>query len=316
MVPRQARALLSLSVSLSLCGCGLTIPNISEAWDVDRPANPDKDQPRISATAQIEFEIKKQVYCELKRAIHYVNSIPVSSGTPGKLRPVSGGVLPLKWGAQVSLSLQVDESAALNPGVTLNQPMANAVSVFGPGNTVTSSQSFNLGLGGALSSTATRIDKFNPYWSIAYLMEPFSPASVCQTGNDPFEQLHWRPAASSPFLRFESDLGIRDWLEGAMFTDVSLYSVDGPAAGSGLKPDTVSYEIKFIIVSSGNVTPTWKLLRVSANTAGNFFSTGRTRTHDLIITIGPKDQTTIQAHFASEIGQAVSSANRSALIPQ
>ncbi len=59
-----------------------------------------------------------------------------------------------------------------------------------------------------------------------------------------------------------------------MFTDVSLYSVDGPAAGSGLKPDTVSYEIKFIIVSSGNVTPTWKLLRVSANTAGNFLARG------------------------------------------
>jgi hypothetical protein len=32
-----------------------------------------------------------------------------------------------------------------------------------------------------------------------------------------------------------------------------------------LKPDTVSYEIKFLVVSSGNITPTWKLVHVSAN---------------------------------------------------
>ena len=65
-----------------------------------------------------------------------------------------------------------------------------------------------------------------------------------------------------------------------------------PASGSGgggggTAPDTLTLEIKFIIVSSGNVTPTWKLLRVSANTgSAPLFSLGRTRTHDVIITIG------------------------------
>lgn len=76
-----------------------------------------------------------------------------------------------------------------------------------------------------------------------------------------------------------------------------------------LKTDAISYEIKFIIVSSGNVTPMWKLVQVSANTSGTFFSTSRTRTHDLIITIGPNDGRTLNAHLASEIGQAVSGGN-------
>ena len=51
----------------------------------------------------------------------------------------------------------------------------------------------------------------------------------------------------------------------------------------------------------GRVTPTWKLVNVSANT-GNvpFSNVGRTRTHDLFITIGPNNQQTINSHVASQ----------------
>ena len=66
--------------------------------------------------------------------------------------------------------------------------------------------------------------------------------------------------------------------------------------------------LKFIIVSSGNTQPTWKLVPVAAN-AGNtpFFSIGRTRTHDLLMTIGPPTQRTTNDFLASQIGQAVQS---------
>ena len=134
-------------------------------------------------------------------------------------------------------------------------------------------------------------------------------SSICRQGHDPFEGRGF--AKSSPFI-LESDLGIQKWLEGAVITDVLIASEPGPApksGGGGLKTDAYSYEIKFIIVTSGNVTPTWKLIQVSANTTGTFFSTGRTRTHDLIITIGPNDQLSLNAHLAAEIGQAVSGAN-------
>jgi hypothetical protein len=100
-----------------------------------------------------------------------------------------------------------------------------------------------------------------------------------------------------------------------MLVDSLLHSVGTPSGAGAKKPDTVTYEIKFVIVSSGNVTPTWKLVKVSANTSGTFFSTGRTRTHDLIITIGPQGAVSLQAHFASQIGNAVANANRSVLAP-
>jgi len=322
--------------SCGLAACGLAVPDIKEVWDADMPqrVNPANGKPTVgvSATAQIEFEIKRRIYCDLKSAVQHVNQITVSEGSGPPKQP-----LPPDWGAQVSLSLQVDESAALNPGITFNQVLPNAIKAFGPANTVTTPQSFNLGFGATLSSTATRVDKFDPYWSIAFLMIRDTAGSACKKVNgeyvnDLFKQLGWTPASSSPFI-LESDLGIEEWLEGAMMVDYLLHSVGasatkggggahggggrgagggaGTGSGGGQNPDTVSYEIKFVIVSNGSITPTWKLVKVSANTSGTFFSTGRTRTHDLIITIGPKNDNSIQAHLASTIGNAVGNANRS-----
>jgi hypothetical protein len=88
----------------------------------------------------------------------------------------------------------------------------------------------------------------------------------------------------------------------------------GGNQGGGQKPESISIEIKFVIVTSGNVTPTWKLVNVSANTgSAPFFNIGRTRTHDLIVTIGPNNQQTNNSHLASQIGNAVSSGNRALL---
>jgi hypothetical protein len=371
---------------------------------------------------QIEFEIKKQIYCELKVAVREANKY--SEETQGQ-PPLP--LLPKDWGAQVSLSLEVDESSALNPGVTLNTPMASAYSFFGvlyrTPVTVTTPQLFTFGFGGTLSSTATRTDKFDPYYTIAYLSErppdEFGICNYARPENDPFVARGYRPAKSSPLVEAElglplikSELGLKDWLIGALFTNSAIPSVVGPiptkeqlkderlllgrngytsseitkivasgaslsesqvllfkkqgftnagiakllAAGAspsqllGLKeegyngneidamvaatakssgsqqsksggggtspPDTISIEIKFVIVSNGNVTPTWKLVRVSANTgSAPLFSVGRTRTHDVIITIGPNNQATANTHLASQIGNAVSNGNRSSITP-
>ena len=39
-------------------------------------------------------------------------------------------LLPENWGAQVTLSLTVDETSALNPGVALNTPMHAGITNF------------------------------------------------------------------------------------------------------------------------------------------------------------------------------------------
>ena len=320
----RARYLTLILAAYGLAGCGITVPNIKEIWDTDRPADPSTQTPKISGAAQIEFEIKKRVYCDLKEAVQEVNRYTQQSSTYDKPTGRQRPLIPSNWGAQISLSLQVEEASSLNPGLTLNQVKPNAVHVFGPGNTVTTPQSSSVGFGGTLSSTATRIDKFDPYYSIALLMKPDTAHSVCHPENDPFTQLSWTPAASSPFI-LESDLGIKDWLLGAMIvnnllpsTSPSTQPAGPPGQGAaGLKQDAVSYEIKFVIVSNGNVTPTWKLVRFSANTGNSsFFGLGRTRTHDLIITIGPPTPQTGQSHLASQIGNAVSNGNRALLNPQ
>ncbi len=182
---------------------------------------------------------------------------------------------------------------------------------------------YSLGLGGTISSTATRVDKFNAYWSVAKLKEPKKkgPSALCDGAPNIFVE-NSTPSSSS--LLIQSDLGLKDWLVGALKTEGSIYSDQMPSSGtsgatnnggSGSKtafePSELSIEIKFIVVSTGNVTPTWKLVRVSANTGNSpLFSSGRTRTHDLLITFGPQKNTSL--HTAGQIGQAFSSALTSA----
>jgi hypothetical protein len=317
-----------LAVGCLTTGCGAMVPDIKEIWDKDIPSDPATNRPPVPGAGQIEFEIKKRLFCDLKDAVQKVNNYYVETSKTGAKRRL----IPLDWGALVSLSLEVDESSALNPAVALNTVLPNAVTNFPGLPSVTTPQSFSLGFGGAISSTATRIDKFNPYYSIAHLMKPYTRQSVCHPENDPFTRLSLTPASSSPFI-IESDLGIKDWLMGAAFANALLPSdqptplpaADRSQRGGGAgqtggatgrqEIDTLTYEIKFVIVSNGNVTPTWKLVKVSANAgAGTFFSVGRTRTHDLIITIGPPTSKTDQRFSSAETGAAVGNAIRT-LIP-
>jgi hypothetical protein len=353
----------SLVASCGLAGCGTTVPNIKEVWDRDYPGDPRDSKPTpISGTAQIEYEIKQQIFCDLRKAVHKVNTYTFREGEPGKLKD-TGQILPDEWGASISLLLQVDETSGFNPGVGLITPQPTAITTF-PGLTaVTSPQSFSLGLGGTLSSTATRIDKFNPYYTIKYLMLTHNePYYACNYRNYPtadpvaneLGKAGLTPAKSSPLITEDDDgLGISEWLEGAMFTNKLIHSVtaaspkvtraeldrqrrelksqgyhDGEVSqilaskaststgsasgGNNPKPDTVSIEIKFIIVSNGNVTPTWKLVRVSANTGSTpLVNLGRTRTHNLVITIGPATQATQNTFLALENGQTIGANQRS-----
>jgi uncharacterized membrane protein YgcG len=328
-------------ISVGLSGCGLTIPQVGEFWDHDYLGDPDltKGNPTLTATAQIEYEIKQKVYCELRYAVQQAELIPVGNE---KL------AIPHDWGVQLQLSLEVDESVALTPSVTFTRYLTNVMKIFGvfpitkTTNDVTIAQSFSLGFGATLSSEALRTDKFNTYYSIKNLRH--QETAICKDDGkpdpqeDPFNRdLKWPPARSSPLL-IQSDLGIKDWLIGALFYDIALPSSSpqpsppvngggklegklegkassggsssggggGAGGGGGFNQDSFSQEIKFIIISSGNIQPTWKLLPVSAN-AGNtpFFSIGRTRTHDLLMTIGPPTQRTTNDFLASQIGQAV-----------
>ena len=283
-----------------LAGCGVTVPAINEPWETE-VTFPGHSEP-YSATAQIEFQINERIYCDLSKAVINAEAHPYTDEKGRKYLP-----LPMDWGASVAVTLEVDEFTALNPGVSFNEVFRNAIHQFGPAsvpsNIVSTPQSFNLGFGATLSSTASRIDKFNPYYPIADLSKPLSKDSSCLPEYEAFHRAGITPASSSPFI-FESELGIKEWLRDATVA----YNLI-PSGTGGVPP--LSYEIRFVIVSSGNINPTWKLVKWSANTGNTpFFSTGRIRTHDLIITIGPKSQSTQNTHLASQIASGVASANK------
>lgn len=297
--------LIVVVLSCGLAACGTRVPDIGELWDRDYAGSKHPNDPPFSASAQIEFEIKRRIYCDLKDAVQAANKYKIYRG------PTAGPVIPDDWGAQVSLTLTVSADSVLKPGISTIDPF-NAV------------EKFMLNFGGTLSSTASRTDKFDPYWPVEYLMRPDTPTSICNPQYDLSNVLHMRTAKSSPLIR-QSDLGIEDWLVGAMVVNQLLQADTEEIKAKHKKEEAITYQIKFIIVSDGDITPTWSLVRLTANNRTPLLKMGRTRTHDLIITLGPQEKTnqgkpkgipTVNAsntHLASQIGTAVSNANKAVL---
>ncbi|WP_149313376.1 hypothetical protein [Methylobacterium sp. P1-11] len=283
-------------INIFISACGAVVPEIHETWD-------DKD-----STAEIEFSIKRKIYCELRDAVLDVNLGLVSYVNN---RVKTNHILPDDWGVQVNLTLTVDETTAISPSLFINDPLPNAISRFGgrypP---VTTPQLFTFGIGATASSIATRTDKFDPYWTVAFLMKPQTASSVCIPSNNPFTANGKSPSISSPLI--VSDLKIREWLHSAVLVNnvaiPSSTTSNGKAkSGSNVPPDTMSLQIKFVILTSGSITPTWRLVRLSADNGSlPLLSSGRTRTHELIITIGPNDEKTRNANLASQINQSLS----------
>jgi hypothetical protein len=261
--------LYSIGLLLTLSACGTYVPQIQEFWDTSKV-------PILTAGGQLEYRIKEKVYCDIVQAINDNKDI-----------------LPPRWGVQVTLDLQVDETGALNPGVSFITPLE-------------SSQSFTLGLGATLSSQGTREDKFGSYWNVDKL-KGFN-GGTCKQDKD-----EWHGSS----LLLESELGISQWLADQLITNQVLPSSPlSKNADPSFKQDVLSYHVKFIVISSGSVTPTWKLVRIATgNGSLPLASANRTRTHDLLITFGPafkqgSPNIALNSHAAQEIGIAVSNGSR------
>jgi hypothetical protein len=211
------------------------------------------------------------------------------------------------WGIQTTLTLTIDEKGAIAPSVLWTPPSpASAI--------------FSLASGVNFSADATRKDTINAYFLVSDLERAqCSPAS--------------RP--NGAFL-LQSDLKLSEWLFDAVGAQLTK-TVDFKATTLAVKTNVLQHEVKFEIVTSGTVNPSWKLTRVIVNPAGNLFSAGRTRTHDLLITLGPAEKAVVtevtksggrrvtvavrpipqaaELHFSSEIAQGIGTAVRSALQP-
>ncbi len=211
------------------------------------------------------------------------------------------------WGIQTTLTLTIDEKGAIAPSVLWTPPSpASAV--------------FSLASGVNFSADATRKDVINAYFLVSDLVQArCSPAS--------------RP--NGAFL-LQSDLKLSEWLFDAVSASLTR-TVDFKATTLAVKTNVLQHEVKFEIVTSGTANPSWKLIRATVNPTGNLFSAGRTRTHDLLITLGPAEKAVIaevtkngrrrvtvavrpisqasELHFSSTIAQGIGTAVRNALQP-
>lgn len=287
------RKLLASIIGASLVGgCGTYVPDVLEFW-----AGPDDLGIKVNSIAS-------QVKCELEEAVR--DRIYRDRA----LRPRHLAWLET-WGAQVTLTFQIDEKTLFNPGATLKRPLPNEFipypAGFPSGGPLTIPQNFSLGLGLTTSAGATRISK---------VIMLFSFPEMLKRGVKPSDRTCLPdPVAGDLFVT--SRLKLKEWLYAATFTQFT-------GIGQLIPKDAITHQIKYTIVSNGGVTPTWTLVRVTGGSSSGslpLFGANRERTQDLTITLGPVVQgigsppalsTAAQnSHLASEIGNAVAAGIKS-----
>ncbi|MER9615451.1 hypothetical protein [Mesorhizobium sp. M0207] len=264
-----------------LSACGTVTPNIQEFWG--SPLNAEA----------MESEVMTLVACELGHAVSNISTVvdknPQLAGDYGFLN---------KWNAQVALTFQVDEQSSVNPTPSF-------VSKLHP---LVDSETFTLGLSGNYKNQATRIDKV----SMTYRIKDFVGKK--------FERCEYGGTYRGT-LFVKSNLKIEDWLSASLNVAVS----NGPSSKFpvhpkfGGKADTISHDVKFLIVSSGGVAPVWKLVEFGTGQNPLVFGQ-RDRVQQLVITMAPADLTDPSAlgpagQFSSLASQINSQINSGRISP-
>lgn len=237
-----------IGAALMVAGCGTYVPEIQEI--------PGADSQRFVQA------IVASIKCEIKDAVVWVINDDRRNATT--LKQSLNADWLLSWGAQIQVTLQVNEQSS-----------------FGPSGMYSPMQLFFL-LGGAnLSSSATRIDIVNYYYTVPTLYGTgnyCTPTLIANNGSN-------YPIGS---LLIQSDLKLRQWL----LDVVRGLGTDEISFANKNAKNAISHEVKFEIITSGNITPMWKLVRATINPNTPLFSASRDRIHDLLITFGPNDPNT------------------------
>ena len=269
------RTLVALGLE-ALSGCGTVPPPMTEVWE-EREIDSD-----------LAYRIKRSIFCEAVQAIRNVNR-------SWKERNHNDfDVIPLEYGMQFQTTLTVEESTSINTGLTLNRVFTDDLT-----KGVKTGQSSTFGLGATVSTSATRIDTSYSYYVVGKIAGPGKNKDFCFNEKYPIDR-------HGTSLLLQSDLGIERYLMNNVKAADAIPSSVPASDKKDAKLDIFSYDLKFVVISNGNFSPVWKLVGVSANTgAMPFLSSGRTRTHELLLTFGPNSakgfDIALQAHFNSQI---------------
>jgi hypothetical protein len=208
-----------------------------------------------------------------------------------------------EWGTAITLAITAEDQSGFNPGASLITPFENRVFTFPTGGAVTSSQSFSVGLGASVGASATRTE------TIQFTV---TNEGLLRIGADLLSKTSDFNQACKIYQEgamIEGDLKIWEFIYDKAFiaanSNASTWSPEKIPTGMkdakgnpkyktvyGRHPNwplynTFTENISFVATFSGNVTPTWKLARVAANSTGNLLSATRTNTNQLTLTMGP-----------------------------
>jgi hypothetical protein len=206
-----------------------------------------------------------------------------------------------EWGATVTLALSINNKDTFAPGLSFTHPLADAVTVFKSGN-VTTPQNRSVGLGFTWSADATRTETIGFFYSFRDILNSPIDATKCKPSEGPY---------------LSSDLKIREFLDRGI--DISLQPGVLTRKPGEAPYQTFSYEVKFIVTTTGDLNPAFSLVHLSANQSGTLYEASRIHTDDLTITMGKVETDPAtgktspspeldQQHLANLIGQAVTNA--------
>lgn len=232
---------------LALSGCGTYVPRKSLYQSNVRDE-------KGSYEGKMEINLVANIRCEVENAIHDVEQL---GGMP---------YLSTTWGTQITLNLAWDEMSAVAPGLSFLSPLR-------------AMQSFELGLGGSATAHATRRESITFLWENRQLLKEHVLYRTTNQGRSP------DCARQEKGVMIDSDLRIGEFI----YDKATLAkSQIGTTVGSNWPQfSTFQETLTFVGSFGGQITPTWKLTRLTADTSGDLFSATRTTTGEILITLGP-----------------------------
>jgi hypothetical protein len=231
-----------------------------------------------------------------------------------------------KWGAKVSLKVQVEEAGTFAPNVLITDNLSNHISTFTKGGNVTFARSFTMPLALVGTAKATRTETVGFYYKFADLKAAQEADWKARNGlpadlqispklrNDLRDTYLKSSCPKSDGSGMEGDLKIEDFLR----SNVLAGSIPGviPRQGGATPYDTFNYEVAFVVSRAASASATWKLYPVSTNPSSTpFLAASRTKTNTMLLTLGKDDdgkasQEAKDSHLAGLIGQSVADAIR------
>jgi hypothetical protein len=167
--------------------CGIVLEGCVQVPKLQPIAN--SAEPKNNPKSISINEVVKRVKCEIYDSI--------------KERPERKYPWFNKWAVQADLTLTVNDSSGISPGATITQPL-NAFTI--PGKVTNFGQSFNLGIGGGVTTTAFRTEIVSFTVSMADIRKEFAKPAAISNSND---------CLPYGVADLTGNLGLREWVDSA-----------------------------------------------------------------------------------------------------